>query len=93
MKIKPLGNKVVIQLPEIKMETKSGIIIAETVDKRKNETRTEGRVFAIGPYVNKVKVGDYVFIEKGIVAKDWKDDGKDYLIILENNIIATKDEN
>lgn len=94
MKIKPLGNKVVIQLEEIKTETKSGIVLVETTkDELNKKRRPEGRVFAIGPYVDQVKIGDYVFVEGGIMAQNFKDDGIDYLIVTENNIMAIKNEN
>lgn len=94
--IKPLGDRVVI-MPlsdeEKGGKTKSGIIIPETVNKERSE---EGVIVAVGPG----RVGDDnelvpMTVKKGqrvIFSKygpdEIKIDGKEYLIVSEQQILA-----
>lgn len=64
MNIKPLGNRVILQLTEIQQTTESGLIIPDSV----KDEPTDGIVVAIGEVLNDddkprafpVKVGDRV---------------------------------
>ncbi len=92
MKIKPLGDRVLIEaLYEEK--TKGGIILPETVDKERPE---KGRVVAVGAgrldengkrIPMNVKKGDKVLFTK-YGPDQVKVDGKEYLIAKEDNILA-----
>ncbi|MCK5491297.1 MAG: co-chaperone GroES, partial [Candidatus Pacebacteria bacterium] len=46
MKLRPLGNKVILEAASKEEVTKSGIIIPDTIDKEKPEQAT---VLAVGP--------------------------------------------
>ena len=92
--IKPLGDRVVVQLL-VKDEKKSasGIIIPDTVSKERGE---QGTVIAVGPgrltdtgkvIPVGVKKGDKVIFSK-YGPDEVKIDGKEYFIISENNILA-----
>ncbi len=95
MKIKPLGDRVVIEtLAEEKGgKTKSGLYLPETVDKERPE---QGKVIAVGPgKLNEegkripvsVKKGDIVLFTK-YGPNELKVDGKEYLIAREEDILA-----
>ena len=92
MKIKPLGDRVLIE-PLHEEKRKGGIILPETVDKERPE---KGRVVAVGPgridengkkIPMNVKKGDKVLFTK-YGPDEIKIDGKEYLIAKEENILA-----
>lgn len=93
MNIKPLGDRVILK-PATKEEvTKSGIILPDTVDKERPE---QGEVLAIGSgklltsgsrAPMSVKVGDKVMFKK-YGPDEIKIDGKEYLVISEEDILA-----
>lgn len=95
MKIKPLGDRVVIEpLNEDKGgKTKAGIYLPETTDKEKPE---QGKIIAVGPgrttddgkkVPPTVKKGDVVLFTK-YGPNEIKVDGKEYLIAREEDILA-----
>jgi len=93
MKLKPLGNKVILEAISKEEKTKSGIIIPDTVDKEKPE---QAKVLAVGPgKINKdgsrakidVKVGDTVLFSK-YSPTEIKLDGKEYLVVSDEDIMA-----
>lgn len=89
--IRPLGNRVVVEVAEAETKTASGIILADTA----KEKPMKGVVVAVGPgeYVDgnrvpmDVKVGDAVIYAK-YSGTEVKVDGKDYLIIRQSDILA-----
>lgn len=93
MNLKPLHDNVIVK-PEPREEvTKSGIILAETADKERPE---RGEVVAVGDgrFLDNgqkkeltVKKGDKVVFKK-YSPDEIKIDGKEYLIMSENDIIA-----
>ena len=92
MKIKPLGDRVLIE-PLREERKKGGIILPETVDKERPE---KGRVVAVGPgrvdengkrVPMNVKKGDKVLFTK-YGPDEIKVDDKEYLIAKEDNILA-----
>jgi len=93
MKLKPLHDRVVIErLEEEEQKSSGGIIIPDTA----KEKPQRGKVVAIGDGAfndkgerNKldVKVGDEVLFGK-YAGNDVKIDGKEYLIMRENEILA-----
>ena len=92
MKIKPLGDRVLIE-PLREEKKKGGIILPETVEKERTE---KGRVVAVGAgrvddsgkkIPMNVKKGDKVLFTK-YGPDEIKVDGKEYLIAKEDNILA-----
>ena len=93
MKIRPLGDRVII-LPKEALESKTsgGIIIPDTA----KEKPQEGEIVAVGPgrtdengklIAMSVKAGDKVLYSK-YGGTELKYEGKDYLIMSENDILA-----
>ena len=83
MTIKPLKDRVVAvkQVPETK--TKSGILLGEA-----KEQPAYAVVEAIGPDVKSIEKGDKI-IFKEYAATDVKMDDKEYLILKEEDVLAT----
>lgn len=93
MKIKPLGNRVLVQRSTVK-STKGGILLPDTAQ----EKPKEGEVLAVGPgKMNdrgeveplNVKVGDRVIFGSyaGTEVKGMNDD-KEYLLLGEDEILG-----
>jgi chaperonin GroES len=93
MKLRPLGDRVVVK-PVAKEEmTKAGIILPDTVDKERPE---QGEVIAVGPgrllengsrASMSLKVGDKVVFKK-YSPDEVKVDGVEYLVIAESDVMA-----
>ena len=93
MKIKPLGNRVVLKaLPEEEV-TRGGIILPETAEKEKPE---QAKVVAIGPGKlledgkrsgMEIKVGDKVLFSK-YSPTEIKLDEEEYLIVGEEDVLG-----
>lgn len=93
MKLRPLGDRVVVK-PAAKEEmTKTGIILPETVDKERPE---QGEVIAVGPgrlLENGTRAAMSLAIGNTIVFKKYspdevKIDGIEYLVIAESDVMA-----
>lgn len=93
MKLRPLNNKIILEAVSAEEKTQSGIIIPDTASKEKPE---QGKVLAVGKgKVGKggerqapdVKVGDTVLFSK-YSPNEIKLDGKEYLVISEEDILA-----
>jgi chaperonin GroES len=92
--VRPLRDRVLIRLMDMDENTTSfGLIIPDTVDKEKSD---RGIVVAVGDgwYTSmgeiitlKVKVGDRVIFSK-YSYEELKQDGKDFYILKEENILA-----
>ncbi|MBO5797624.1 MAG: co-chaperone GroES [Clostridia bacterium] len=91
MTIKPLADRVVIQMTEAEETTKSGIILAGAA-KEKPQVAV---VTAVGPggvvdgkeITMQVKVGDKVLISK-YTGTEVKVDGAEYTIVRQGDILA-----
>ncbi|MCH7679779.1 co-chaperone GroES [candidate division KSB1 bacterium] len=92
MKLKPLGDRVIIEAMEPEEKKQGGIIIPDTA----KEKPQEGEVVAVGPgKVNEagnkvameVKSGDKVLYGK-YSGTDVTVDGNEYLIMKESDILA-----
>ena len=90
-KIKPLGNRIVVQRQEAKT-TKGGIILPETAQ----EKPRQGKVIAVGPgktddkgrpCAMDVKVGDEVLFSS-YGGTEYKSDETNFLILSEEDILA-----
>lgn len=88
MKLKPLGNRVVVEPLTQEETTKSGIILPDTVDKEK---KAEGSILAIGEG-DKIKslglnIGDKVLFGK-YAGEEVKVDNKEYKILTDEDVLA-----
>ena len=86
--IKPLGDKVVIKRVEAEEKTQSGIILTGNA----KEAPMVAEVMAVGPGTDDVKMelktGDMVVFSE-YAGTEIKRDGAEYIIISQNDILAT----
>jgi chaperonin GroES len=82
--IKPLGARVVATKEEAKTKTASGIYLPDTA----KEQPAHAIAVAVGPEVKGIKNGDKI-IYKQYSATELKVDGKEYLIVNEEDVLAT----
>ncbi|HHW38720.1 MAG TPA: co-chaperone GroES [Bacillales bacterium] len=90
--LKPLGDRVVIELVEAEEKTASGIVLPDTAKEKPQEGRIvavgTGRVLDNGEKVAlEVKEGDRIIFSK-YAGTEVKYEGKEYLIIRENDVLA-----
>jgi len=91
MKIKPLGERVVIKMMETEETTKSGIVLPGTA----KEKPQVAEIVAVGPggvfegkeIKMEVKVGDKVLISK-YAGTEVKIDNQEYTILKQSEILA-----
>ncbi len=87
LNIKPLADRVLVEPAAAETKTSSGIIIPDTA----KEKPQKGNIVAVGPGTKDnpvtVKVGDVVLYGK-YSGTELNHDGKDYLIMKENDILA-----
>ena len=92
MKIKPLGDKVLVEVLEAEEKTKGGIILPDTA----KEEKTEGKIVAVGVgkvlesgkvQAPEVKKGDRVIFGK-YAGDELLIDGKKCKILKESEILA-----
>ena len=91
MKIRPLGDRVVIKKLEAEETTKSGIVLPGTA----KEKPQEAEIIAVGPggivdgkeVKMEVKVGDKVLFSK-YSGNEIKVDGEEYTILKQDDILA-----
>lgn len=92
MRLKPLGDRIVVKLIEELERTKGGIVLPDTA----KEKPQEAEVAAVGPGARNedgeripmdVKVGDRVVFAK-YSGTEFKQDDEDYLILRESDILA-----
>ena len=90
--IKPLGNRVIVERLEAETKSAGGIIIPDTA----KEQPQSGKVIAVGPGMRDkkdklipldVKKGDKILFAK-FGGTDVTLDGKDYMILKEDDILA-----
>ena len=84
MKIRPLGERVLIKQTKQEEVTKSGIVLPDTVSKEKPII---GEVTAVGASIKEIKVGDKVIYEK-YAGTEVKDNDEVYLLLEEKNVLA-----
>jgi chaperonin GroES len=96
MKIKPLGDRLVVERIEQEDKTAGGIIIPETA----KEKPKQAKVLAVGPGAKDengkriqmdVEVGDIVLFTQW-AGSEIKIDGKDYLVLKESDVIGLIEE-
>jgi chaperonin GroES len=95
MKLRPLGDRVVIKRVEGEEKTKGGIIIPDSA----KEKPVEAEVIAVGPGKAlkdgkirplEVKIGNHVLIGKW-TGTEIKHEGIDHVIVREEDILAVFD--
>ncbi len=91
-KVKPLGDKILVEILEAEEKTKGGIILPDTA----KEEKTEGKVISVGGgrYLDtgkvqplEVKAGDKVIFGK-YSGDDILIDGKKHKVIKESEVLA-----
>lgn len=93
MNIRPLHDRVIVERQEVESKSAGGIVLTGSAA----EKSTRGKVLAVGKgrilengtvLPLDVKVGDAVIFAEGYGTKSEKIDGKDVLILSENDILA-----
>ena len=90
--LKPLGDRIVIEIVESEEKTASGIVLPDSAKEKPQEGRVvavgTGRVLENGERVAlEVAVGDSIIYSK-YAGTEVKYDAKEYLIIRESDILA-----
>jgi len=84
MKIKPLGERILVKTEEKVEKTKGGIYIPDTA----KEKPQEGKIVAVGKLKeSELKVGDTVIFES-FAGNEIEVEGKKYLIMNEKDVLA-----
>jgi chaperonin GroES len=95
MKLKPIGDKIIVERIEPENKTKGGIVLPDNA----KEKPKEGKIIAIGQgklldngsrVAPSVKVGEKV-IFTSFAGSEVKVDNKEYLIMNEEDILAVVD--
>ena len=92
MKLRPLGDRVVVKPVEKEERTKSGIVLPDTAKEKPQEGIVEavgtGRILDTGTKVPmELKVGDRILYAK-YAGNEFKHDDVEYLIISEKDVLA-----
>ncbi|WP_153731572.1 co-chaperone GroES [Sporosarcina obsidiansis] len=90
--LKPLGDRIVIELIEAEEKTSSGIVLPDSAKEKPQEGKViavgTGRVLENGQRVNlEVSEGDHIIFSK-YAGTEVKYEGTEYLILRESDILA-----
>lgn len=90
--LKPLGDRIVIELVEVEEKTAGGIVLPDTAKEKPQEGKVvavgSGRVLENGERVApEVSVGDRIIFSK-YAGTEVKYQDKEYLILRESDILA-----
>jgi chaperonin GroES len=90
--LKPLGDRIVIELIEAEEKTSSGIVIPDSAKEKPQEGKVfatgTGRVLENGQRIDlEVKEGDRILFSK-YAGTEIKHKGNEYLILRESDILA-----
>jgi len=88
MKIKPLGERIVVKPIKQEEKTEGGIYLPETASKEKPQ---RGDVIAVGADFKGVKKGDKVIFAK-YGGTEIKVDDEEYLVLGEDDVLAILEE-
>ena len=92
MKLKPIGDKIIVEPEKEEEKTKSGIVLPDTA----KEKPQRGKVIAVGPgkildngqrSPMEIKEGDIVIYSK-YAGTEIKIDDKEYLIVSDRDILS-----
>ena len=92
MKIRPIGDKILVERVEAESKTKGGIVLPDTAKEKPKEGKIvavgQGRLLEDGKRISfTVKEGDRV-IFASYAGTDVKVDGREYLILSEDDVLA-----
>ncbi len=95
MKIKPLGDKVLVKRLEAEEVTAGGIVLPDTAKEKPKEGKVialgKGRLLRDGSYADfSIKTGDKV-IFSSYAGSEIKINGEEYLVMSEEDILAIVD--
>lgn len=82
--LKPIADRVVAQVEEAKNKTTSGFYLPDTA----KEKSKVAKVVAVGDRVQTIKTGDKI-VYKEFATTEVKVDGVEYIIVKEEDILAT----
>ena len=82
--LQPLGDYIVAQSEEAETKTASGLYLP---DKAQEKPKT-AKVVAVGPLAKQVKIGDRI-VYKSYSTTDVKVEGADYILVKEEDVLAT----
>ena len=90
--MKPLGDRIVIELIEAEEKTSSGIVIPDSAKEKPQEGKViaagTGRVLENGQRIDlEVKEGDRIIFSK-YSGTEVKHEGNEYLILRESDVLA-----
>ncbi|MDK8133104.1 MULTISPECIES: co-chaperone GroES [Aerococcus] len=85
--LKPLNERVIIQVQEEEEKTASGIVLPSAAKEKPQVGQVVAVADATDDYTPQVKVGDQVIFEKYAVS-EIRYEGDDYLIIKEKDLTA-----
>ncbi len=87
MPIEPMDNYIVAQAEVAKSKSPNGIILPDSAQ----EKPMTSKVLAVGKDVKRVKVGDKILYRKSFDSPsfDFKVESEEYIIIKEDDIVAT----
>lgn len=93
MKIKPLGDHIVVKMLEEEQVTASGIVLPDTVDKEK---KAQGEVVAVGPgkvLENGARAAMEIAVGQKVLFKKWggdevEVDDQEYKILSAEDVLA-----
>jgi len=84
MNVNPLGDYIVAEPEEAPRKTASGLYLPE----KSAEKPKVAKVLAVGPGAKQVKVGDRI-LYKSYSPTEVKVDNKEYLLVKEEDVLAT----
>ncbi|MFH0771623.1 MAG: co-chaperone GroES [Candidatus Omnitrophota bacterium] len=92
MNLKPIGDRVIVEILKAEDKTKGGIILPDTAKEKPQEAKViavgSGKTLPSGKVVaSEVKTGDIVIFGK-YSGSEVKVEGKEYLIIESDDILA-----
>lgn len=92
MKVKPLGNRVLVEVLEAEEKTEGGIVLPDTAQEKPQQAKViavgKGKVSDEGKVIPmEVKTGDIIIFGK-YSGTDLKVEGKDYLMLNEDDILG-----
>jgi len=88
MRIKPLGERIVVKALKQKEKTEGGIYLPETASKDKPQ---RGEVIAVGSDFKGVKMGDWVIFRKH-GGTEVKLEDEEYLVLEKDDVFAVAQE-
>lgn len=82
--MKPIGNKILVELDEIEKETKCGIFLIETV---RDKATAFGTIKAVGSLVEKLRPGQRIVFDQ-YAGTDLKIEGKKHVVMKDFNVMG-----